>query len=96
MTTQQKKLGRPVTQKTARVRSSVKSAIKKHGRASDGTYHVLSTNDIAKLAKQKKERTIFALRYFESNEMIKCVGRSEPQGRGQPPKLWKATPAMYE
>jgi len=91
-----KKLGRPVTAKTARVRSSVKSAIKRYARKDDGSFATLSTNDIAKLAKQKKERTIFALRFFETNGMIVCVGRSEPNGRGQPPKLWKATPAIFE
>lgn len=97
MTTQtSKKLGRPVTAKTARVRSSIKSSLKKHGKTDTGQLSVMSTNDIAKLAKQSKERTIFALRHFEQNEMIRCVGRAEPTGRGQPPKLWKVTDALYE
>ena len=94
--TTQPKLGRPVTKKTARVRSSIKSALKKHGRTQAGDRAVMSTNDIAKIAKQSKERTIFALRYFEKNEFIKCVGRSEPIGRGQPPKLWEVNDSLYD
>ena len=86
----QSNMGRPITEKTRRVRSTVASALKKFG-TKDGKKVTLSTTDVAKLARQSKERTIMALRYFEENELITCKGRAAPTGRGQPPKLWQVT-----
>lgn len=90
------KLGRPVSEKTVKVRRSVRNALRKHG-VQDGTPIALSTVEVARLARQSKTKTIFALRYFESVGVVKRTQhRAEAKGAGQPPQMWIPTNNIFD
>lgn len=91
------KMGRPVTEKTARVRRAVRGAMRNHGFDSSNKPVALSTVDIARLARQGKTATVFALRYFENVGLVeRCSYRADASGVGQPPQMWKATHDINE